>query len=168
MTTWEVWHSGPGNYPTTAEYLHTLKVVGDIKGRYTCTVANNKPSKDSATMGCEGGCMQPNILLLCYFSSDPGQPSIILVAKSATFLNLTCTFSNITDTYTLEWQKIGCLAENQDNSGSVTTNDTSYSITGLEEGSKYNITVSAGTLSNTVSSVTIEKGEESFVVIMVF
>ena len=28
--------------PTTAEYLHTLKVTGDFKGRYTCTVANNK------------------------------------------------------------------------------------------------------------------------------
>ena len=40
----------------------------------------------------------------------------------------------------------------------------SYSITGLEEGSKYNITVSAGELSNTVSAVTNEKG---YVVIMV-
>ena len=39
--------------PITAEYLHTLKVTGDIKGRYTCTVANNKPSNASATMECE-------------------------------------------------------------------------------------------------------------------
>ena len=38
---------------------------------------------------------------------------------------------------------------------------------GLEEGSKY-ITVSAGTLSNTVSAVTIEKGEGNFVFLMVF
>ena len=35
--------------PITAEYLHTLKVTGDIKGVYTCTVANNKPSNASAT-----------------------------------------------------------------------------------------------------------------------
>ena len=99
-------------------------------------------------------------LVSLYFSSDPGQLSIILVAKSATSLNITWNVSNITDaTYTLEWQfKIGCLAENKENSGSITTNDTSYSITGLEEGSKYNITVSAGELSNTVSAVTIEKG----------
>ena len=145
--------------PITAEYLHTLKVTGDIKGRYTCTVANNKPSNASATMECEGGCMQPNILLLC-FSSDPGQPSIILVAISATSLNLTWNVSDKTDiTYTVEWQKTGCLAENKENSGSITTNDTRYSITGLEEGSKYNITVSAGKLSNTVSAVTIQKGE---------
>ena len=155
--------------PTTAEYLHTLTVTGDIKGRYTCTVANNKPSNASATMECEGGCMQPNILLLCYFSSDPGQPSIILVAKSATSLNLTWNVSDKTDvTYTVEWQKTGCLARNQETNGSITTNNTSYSITGLEEGSKYNITVSAGELSNTVSPVTIEKGSGSYDVTMVF
>ena len=97
--------------------------------------------------------------LSLYFSSDPGQPSIILVAKSATSLNITWNVSNITDApNTVEWEKIGCLAENQDRNGSISTNDTSYSITGLEEGSKYNITVSAGELSNTVSAVTIEKG----------
>ena len=155
--------------PITAEYLHTLNMTGDIKGRYTCTVANNKPSNASATMECEGGCMQPNILLLCYFSSDPGQPSIILVAKCATSLNLTWNVSNKTDvTYTVEWKKRGYLAENQESNGSITTNDTSYSITGLEKGSKYNITVSAGELSNTVSAVTIEKGSGSYDVTMVF
>ena len=84
-------------------------------------------------------------------------------AKSATSLNLTWIVSNTTDvTYSVEWQKTGCLVENQDRNGSITTINTSYSITGLEEGSKYNITVSAGTLSNTVSVVTIEKGEGNF------
>ena len=85
------------------------------------------------------------------------------MAKSATSLNLTWNVSNITDvTYTVEWQMTGCLAENQDRNGSITTINTSYGITGLEEGSKYNITVSAGTLSNTVSAVTIEEGEGNF------
>ena len=86
------------------------------------------------------------------------------MAKSATSLNITWNVSNITDaTYTLEWQfKIGCLAKNKENSGSITTNDKSYSITGLEEGSKYNITVSTGELSNTVSAMTIEKGYREF------
>ena len=155
--------------PITAEYLHTLKVTGDIKGRYTCTVANSKPSNVSATMECEGGCMQPNILLLCYFSSDPGQPSIILVAKSATSLNITWNVSDKTDvTYTVEWQKTGCLAENQERNGSITTNDTSYSITGLEEGSKYNITVSAGELPEPFSMVTADTVLLSYDVTMVF
>ena len=71
-----------------------------------------------------------------------------------------CTLTDVT--YTVEWQKTGCLAENQDRNGSITTINTSYSITGLEEGSKYNITVSAGELSNTVSAVTIEKGQGNF------
>ena len=99
-------------------------------------------------------------LVSLYFSSDPDKLSIILVAKSATSLNIIWNVSNIIDaTYTLEWQfKISCLAENKENSGSITTSDINYSITGLEEGSKYNITVSTGELSNTVSAVTIEKG----------
>ena len=97
------------------------------------------------------------------FSSDPGQPSIILVEKFANSLNLTWDVFNITDApNTVEWEKIGCLAENQDRNGSITTINTSYSIRALEEGSKYKITVSAGTLSNTVSAVTIEKGEGNF------
>ena len=56
--------------PITAEYVHTLKVTGDIKGRYTCTVANNKHSNASATMECEGGCMHScrHFLFAVYFS----------------------------------------------------------------------------------------------------
>ena len=142
--------------PITAEYVHTLKVTGDIKGRYTCTVANNKPSTSSATMECEAACNLADIFIAVYLSSDPGEPSIFLVAKYSTSLNLTWNVSDAP--YTVEWQKTGCLAEDRETKGSITTNDTSCSITGLEEGSKYNITVSAGELSNTVSAVTIEKG----------
>ena len=142
--------------PITAEYVHTLKVTGDIKGRYTCTVANNKPSTSSATIECEAACNLADIFIAVYFSSDPGEPSMILVAKYSTSLNLTWNVSDAP--YTVEWEKTGCLAENQETKGSITTYDTSYSIRGLEEGSKYNITVSAGELSNTVSAVTIEKG----------
>ena len=146
--------------PITTEYLHTLKVTGDIKGRYTCTVANNKPSNASATLECEVVCNLVEIVYCRAFSSDPVQPIIILVAKSVTSLNINWEVTNATDdTYTVEWKRRGCLAENKENSGSITTNDTSYSIIGLKEGSKYNITVSAGTLSNTVSAVTIEKGQ---------
>ena len=38
---------------TTAEYIHTLKVTGRMEGRYTCIVANNKPSNGSASRECE-------------------------------------------------------------------------------------------------------------------
>ena len=41
---------------TTAEYIHTLNVTGRMEGRYTCTVANNKPSSGSASRECEAAC----------------------------------------------------------------------------------------------------------------
>ena len=34
--------------PLTAQYTHTLTVTGRLEGLYTCTVANNKPSNNSA------------------------------------------------------------------------------------------------------------------------
>ena len=39
---------------TTAQYTHTLTVTGRRPGTYKCTVANNKPSNDSATITVEG------------------------------------------------------------------------------------------------------------------
>ena len=38
---------------TKAEYIHTLNVTGRMEGKYTCTVANNKPSNVSASRECE-------------------------------------------------------------------------------------------------------------------
>ena len=38
----------------TAQYIHTLTVTGRLGGLYTCTVTNNKPSTDSATITVEG------------------------------------------------------------------------------------------------------------------
>ena len=35
---------------TTSQYTHTLTVTGRLGGLYTCTVANNKPSEDSAQL----------------------------------------------------------------------------------------------------------------------
>ena len=34
----------------TAQYTHTLTVTGRLRGLYTCTVANDKPSQDSAQL----------------------------------------------------------------------------------------------------------------------
>ena len=38
--------------PVTAQYTHTL--TGSTAGVYTCTVANNKPSDDSASYTVQG------------------------------------------------------------------------------------------------------------------
>ena len=42
------------NDPETAQYTHTLTVTEILVGLYTCTVANNKPSNDSADITLEG------------------------------------------------------------------------------------------------------------------
>ena len=42
------------NDTVTAQYTHTLTVTEILGGLYTCTVANNKPSIDSANITLEG------------------------------------------------------------------------------------------------------------------
>ena len=42
------------NDPVTAQYTHTLTVSEILLGEYTCTVSNNKPSSDSATITVPG------------------------------------------------------------------------------------------------------------------
>ena len=44
--------------PETAQYTHTLTVT--TGGEYTCTVENNKPSSDSATITIPGGMVVQN------------------------------------------------------------------------------------------------------------
>ena len=48
--------------PVTAQYTHTLTVTGRLRGLYTCTVANDKPSHDSAQLSVQG-CACKNIML---------------------------------------------------------------------------------------------------------
>ena len=40
--------------PVTAQYTHTLTVTGRLGVLYTCTVANDKPSQDSAQLNVQG------------------------------------------------------------------------------------------------------------------
>ena len=42
------------NDPETAQYTHTLTVTGRLGRLYTCTVANDKPSSDSAQLTVQG------------------------------------------------------------------------------------------------------------------
>ena len=42
------------NDAETAQYTHTLTVTGRLGGLYTCTVANDKPSEDSAQLYVQG------------------------------------------------------------------------------------------------------------------
>ena len=66
----------------------------------------------------------------------------------------------------MEWQgdtSVGCSDEDQD---STTITDTSYTISGLEEDSRYTITVTASNIirekiSNQITPVTLTAGEYS-------
>ena len=42
------------NDPVTAQYTHTLTVTERLEGLYTCTVANDRPSNDSANITVQG------------------------------------------------------------------------------------------------------------------
>ena len=88
-----------------------------------------------------------------FSSSVPGTPSIVLLGKSTNSLSFSWNAAEMT-TYSVRWQKTGCLVKNGDNNGCINTNLTSYNITGLEEGSRYIITVSTEKHSNTVTAVT--------------
>ena len=74
-------------------------------------------------MECEAACNLADIFIAVYFSTDPGKPSIFLVAKYSTSLNLTWNVSDAP--YTVEWQKTGCLAKDGESNGSITTNNQS-------------------------------------------
>ena len=49
--------------PVTAQYIHTLTVR--LGGHYTCTVANYKPSSDSAELNVTGPNRQGMFFILC-------------------------------------------------------------------------------------------------------
>lgn len=52
----------------TSQYTHTLTVTGTLGGLYTCIVANNKTSQDSASYTVEG-----ILLVECYALSANGR-----------------------------------------------------------------------------------------------
>ena len=52
--------------PETAQYNHTLTVTGLLPGVYTCTVENDKPSSDSASITVQGIELHFNLLLDFY------------------------------------------------------------------------------------------------------
>ena len=55
--------------PVTAQYTHTLTVNGKVEGNYTCTVINNKPSHDSASITLQGVAVTETKCIYCSFYS---------------------------------------------------------------------------------------------------
>ena len=70
--------------PVTAQYTHTLTVTGRLGGLYTCTVANDKPSEDSAQLNVQGRKYYNAITYVIIISSHPAPspPSDVSVSQN--------------------------------------------------------------------------------------
>ena len=90
-----------------------------------------------------------------------------MTVSTATSISLSWSVpsGSVVTEYLIEWQRdtsVGCSDEDQ---GNITITDTSYTISGLEEDSRYTITVTAtntagnSEVSNSVTAVTEEAGE---------
>ena len=65
--------------PVTAQYTHTLTVTGSTVGVYTCTVANNKPSNDSASITVHGILLVLHTMFMHYSFSFLQLPQLPLI-----------------------------------------------------------------------------------------
>ena len=91
---------------------------------------------------------------------------MVSITTTATSFSLSWTSGGSDGlSYVVEWQRdtsVGCSHEDQDNT-TITDSSTNYTISGLEEDSRYTITVTAsntaGEVSNTVTAITEEAGE---------
>ena len=94
-----------------------------------------------------------------------------MTVSTATTISLSWNVpsGSVVTEYLIEWQRdtsVGCSDEDQD-STTIAGGSTSYTISGLEEDSRYTITVTASNtagsseVSNSVTAVTEEAGERN-------
>ena len=81
------------NNAESAEYIHTLNMTGRLRGRYTCTVGNSKPSFDSRQLSIKGTELINMTYLDSKFSSTVANPP----------MDLTVTTSEESSTISVFW-----------------------------------------------------------------
>ena len=131
--------------PVTAQYTHTLTVTGRMRQDFTCTVANNKPSVASQTISIEGSLFKiaygdcTNCSTLHSVAAAPtGFAGEVL--DNFTSVMLTWTPPDPprdTSGYMIEY-------DNGENEGSKEVDGvstTSRVLTGLQNGTTYNISI---------------------------
>jgi len=80
----------------TAQYTHTLTVTGRLPGQYQCTVSNNKPSQDSASIRVKGQCKYNKQYVLQVLSAlNCGAQCIVMVD----FLKINFSIPHSCDTF---------------------------------------------------------------------
>ena len=94
-------------------------------------------------------------------------PVLTVDSTTATSISLSWTSCGSEGvSYEVKWQRDTSIGCSDDDQGSTTTTDTSYTISGLEEDSRYGITMTASNgigekKSNSINPVTIKAGEYS-------
>ena len=127
----------------TAQYNHTLTVTGRLGGLYTCTVANDKPSNDSAQLNVLG--IIYTCVLFCGLqintSPAPSPPSGVGVSQNglgSVLVSWTPPSGEPAVTgYIIYYQQHGGQRLSQSAGPTATT----AAITGLMAGANYSITI---------------------------
>ena len=133
---------------TTAQYTHTL--TGSTAGVYTCTVGNNKPSEDSASITVEGteyGILSSlsdkssALVIQCTLITGPSAPTdLIAVQEGPTSISVSWTPSSDATGYRIDYTGSDGSSDSVTVSGGSTGN---YLLTGLQNGDTYTISIAA-------------------------
>ena len=124
--------------PETAQYTHTLTVT--TGGEYTCTVSNNKPSSDSASITVPGINMQMCLVIRCLFSVAASPPSdVTAIQDDPTSIRVSWTPSSDVTGYRIHYTSVSDSGNETVSDGSTET----QTLTGLVNGETYNISVVA-------------------------
>ena len=70
------------------QYTHTLTVTGRLGGLYTCTVANNKPSEDSAQLTVQGVYTYIYVCSCMYITSTRAMNMIAILQTTSGLLHI--------------------------------------------------------------------------------
>ena len=148
----------------THEYAHYLTVIGRTEGFYTCTVANERPSNDSANITIQGNVFEAMYLTISIYTA-PSPPSGVSVSQNglnSLLVSWTSGEPAVTG-YVISYQTL-----DGEYSGPVNENETATSIiiTGLMTGATYSISIVAfsSTLNSTETTapdITIGTGSNS-------
>ena len=127
---------------STAEYAHTLTVAGRLGGLYTCTVANDKPSMESANLSIQGIYIhrkQLRSVTMSFFPVASAPISVMAVQEGPTSIRVSWSPPiPLGDTTGYRIYYSGGSSGSVDIIGSSTDN---YILTSLQSGSTYVITI---------------------------
>ena len=142
------------NDPESARYTHALNI--SLAGEYTCTVSNNKPSSDSASITVTGIYFTLNLhksVIVLQISGPQPPTDVAGVQDGPTSIRVTWTPPDPLDGvtgYRIHYTTGGGSSGSQTVSGG---NAMTHTLTGLTNGETYTISIVA--TSSTTSSSTV-------------